>query len=171
MLRSSSGSSSSSASGAISCAASSRASASASASSSSKVSTASATSAGVSTPCSSRRWMSVSSASATAAVMLISVNELLRLFFAGDGRAVSARLPSSLQTVGTGVPFPSSRWAHQNLVTVCYKTVRTAEKTRLRRDPVVCHERGVGDRHLLGEERLHRLGVPADLELGELGVP
>src|SRR5579884_3171882 len=153
----------------MSCAASSTASASALASSRSWVRTASATSAGVSAPCSSRRWMSASRASATAGLMLISVNELL-LFFAGDGRAVSARLPSPLQTVGTHVPFPFSRRPHENLVTLCYKSVRTAEGTPLRRDPPACDERRVGDGHRPLQEALGRPRVLADLVLGELRV-
>src|SRR5690348_3007239 len=154
----------------MSCAASSRLSASASLSSRSWVSTASATSAGVSAPCSWRRWTSASSASATAVVMLISVNELL-LHSVETGARFPARLPSPSSTAGTDVPFPSSHWAHQNLVTNCYKDVRACRRPGLRGNPVVRDECGVRHGHVLREEDLDRLGVAPDLELGELRIP
>src|SRR4051812_13530710 len=154
----------------MSCAVSSRLSASASVSSRSWVRTASATSAGVSAPCSPRRWTSASSASATAVVMLISVNELL-LHSVETGARFPARLPSPLSTTRTVVPFPSSPLAHQNLVTNCYKDVRARRKPRLRGRAVVRDECRMREGHVLGKERLDRLGVPADLQLGELRVP
>ena len=58
----------------------------------------------------------------------------------------------------------------QNLVTVCYKTVRSGVEARLRGDSIVCHERGMCNRHLAREKRLGGLRELADLELGRLRV-